>query len=207
MIVLKRSPKGYKQDPTKYFDFQRFAQLYPDFVLVEAAFESFDRWDQFNLSPEQMRELKRKKIVRLEFEEPNKFFIGDDMESYDPEFYRIYTLCPYTSKWLNQRLGTSRRVPIFFPFNENDVPPPSTKKYDIIYTGHIVSAKLLRDINVMAKFNYRFVSNDNHPLITDRGVSYKDKLRLMSESRITIVHNLLPRISQIGMTIASLDSF
>jgi len=61
-----------------------------------------------------------------------------------------------------------------------------------------VSPKLLRDINTMGKFNYRFVSNDDHPLVTDRSASYKDKLRLISESRITIVHNLLhPKIRHV----------
>ena len=198
MTILKRTAKGYKQCPTKHLDFQRFERLYPDFVLVEAAFEDSDRWTQFDLSAEQLRAMKKKKIIRLEFEEPNKFFLGDDMDSYDPDFFRIFTLCPYTSKWLNQKSGTSRRVPIYFPLNENDVPPPCAKKYDAIYTGHVVSPKLLGDINVLAKFNYRFVSNDDHPLVTDRGVSYKDKLRLVSESRIAVVHNQLhPKIKHI----------
>lgn len=191
MIVLKRTAKGYRQDPTKYFNFQRFEGEFGDFVLLEAAFESSDRWSQFDLSPERLQELKQKKIVRLEFEEPNKFFLGDDMDSYDSEFHRIFTLCPYTAAWLNQVHGVERRVPIYFPFNETDVPPPLEKKYDVIYTGHIVSRKLLADIRQMSQFNYRFVSNDAHPLVTDRGVSYGDKLRLIAESRVTIVHNLL----------------
>jgi len=191
MIVLKRTAKGYEQCPTKQFDFQRFANKYSDFVLVEAAFEGADKWTQFNLSEQELRDLKKKKIVRLEFEEPNKFFLGDDMRAYDKDFSKIYTLCPFTSEWLNKKNGDSKRVPIFFPLNENDVPSRCSKKYDIIYTGHVVSKKLLKDIKTMSKFNYRFVSNDNQPLVTDRSATYKNKLRLISESRIAIVHNQL----------------
>jgi hypothetical protein len=191
MIVLKRTTKGYKQDPTKQFKFERFENECSDFVLVEAAFEEADKWEQFGLSKEEFDKIKSKKIVRLEFEEPNKFFLGDKMESYDYEFHKIYTLCPYTSDWLNKKEGIERRVPIFFPFNENDIPPISQKKFDVIYTGHIVSKKLLDDLKIIAKFNYRFVSNDRNKLVTNQNASYNEKIKLISESKITIVHNLL----------------
>ena len=73
--------------------------------------------------------IKSKKILRLEFEEPNKFFLGDKMENYDNEFHRIYTLCPYTSNWMNKKINLNKRVPIFFPFNENDIPNENRKIY------------------------------------------------------------------------------
>lgn len=191
MIVLKRTKKGYKQDPTKQFKFERFENECNDFVLVEAAFEEADKWEQFELSVEDFSNIKSKKIVRLEFEEPNKFFLGDKMDSYDHEFHKIYTLCPYTSEWLNKKEGIERRVPIFFPFNENDIPPISEKKYDVIYTGHIVSKKLLDDLKIIAKFNHRFVSNDRNKLVTNQNATYSEKIQLIAESKITIVHNLL----------------
>lgn len=191
MIVLSRTAKGYKHDPTKYFKFDRFADLCSDFVLIEAAFEDYDKWEQFCLSDSELSEIKKKKIVRLEFEEPNKFFLGDNMESYDEEFYKIFTLCPYTSEWLNKKHRTNKRVPIFFPFNEEDIPLPTVKNYDIIYAGHLVSSKLSEDIITMAKFNYRFVSNDNHQLVTNHKSGYAEKINLIAESKITLVHNLL----------------
>lgn len=191
MIVLKRTNKGYKQDPTKHFKFDRFEDECGDFILIEAAFEDADRWSQFSLNQDQLNAIRSKKIVRLEFEEPNKFFLGDNMESYDPEFYKIFTLCPYTSKWLNEKYAIDKRVPIFFPFNECDIPQKTDKKYDVIYTGHIVSKKLLSDLKTISKFNYRFVSNDKSKLVTNQNASYDDKLKLISETKITIVHNLL----------------
>ena len=192
MIVIKRTTTtGYSQDPTKYFGFSQFANQCGDFVLIEGAFEKAAQWEQFCLSDEELMRIKAKKIVRLEFEEPNKFCIGDDPEDYDKDFYRIFTLCPYTSEWLNKKHNVIKRIPIFFPFNEEHIPPPRKKQYDIIYTGHIVSPKLLQELQAMANFNYRFVSNSEHPLVTNRSATYAEKMYLIAETKITLVHNLL----------------
>jgi len=192
MIVIKRTTTtGYSQDPTKFFGFSRFANQCGDFVLIEGAFEKAAQWEQFCLSDEELMRIKAKKIVRLEFEEPNKFFIGDDPEDYDKDFYRIFTLCPYTSEWLNKKHNVIKRIPIFFPFNEEHIPPPRKKQYDIIYTGHIVSPKLLQELQAMANFNYRFVSNSEHPLVTNRSATYAEKMNLIAETKITLVQNLL----------------
>lgn len=192
MIVIKRTAQtGYSQDPTKFFGFDRFANQCGDFVLLEGAFEEAAQWEQFSLSDEKLARVKERKIARLEFEEPNKFFIGDNMDSYDKDFYRIFTLCPYTSDWLNGKLGSTKRVPIFFPFNEEHIPEPKVKRYDIIYTGHIVSPKLLQELEIMARFKYRFVSNSTHTLVTNQSATYPEKMSLIADSRITLVHNLL----------------
>lgn len=192
MIVIKRTATtGYSQDPTKFFDFDRFANQCGDFVLIEGAFEKAAQWEQFCLSDEELTRVKAKKIIRLEFEEPNKFFIGDDSDGYDKDFYRIFTLCPYTSEWLNTKHNIIKRVPIFFPFNEEHIPTPKTKKYDIIYTGHIVSPKLLQELEIMANFKYRFVSNSTHSLVTNHSATYTEKMDLIAKTKITLVHNLL----------------
>lgn len=191
MQVLRRSSTGYVQDPTKYFEFEKFKNKCGDFVLVEAAFENAHQWEQFNLSKVELKKIKSKKILRLEFEEPNKFFIGDYQDKYDYEFYKIFTLCPYTAKWLNTKYKQNKRVPIFFPFNPKYAPRKTKKIYDIIYTGHIVSSKLLDNLQSMKRYNYRFVSNSKSPLVTNHGASYEEKMKLISQSKITLVHNTL----------------
>ena len=50
MILLKRTLKGYKHDPTKQFKFERFENDCGDFYLVEAAFEEADKFNQFYTS-------------------------------------------------------------------------------------------------------------------------------------------------------------
>lgn len=195
MEVIRRSARGYKQDPTKYLDFKRFSKRCSDFVLVEAAFEEAHQWEQFDLTDSHLDYIKKKKIVRLEFEEPNKFFIGDNPDKYDGQFYKIFTLCPYTAKWLNKKHHNKKRIPIFFPFNEMYIPKETKKKYDVIYTGHIVSRSVLNDLKTISKFNYKLVSNSSSNLVTNKGVSYEEKMRLISESKITVAHNVLyPRL-------------
>jgi glycosyltransferase involved in cell wall biosynthesis len=193
MKILKRSEHGYAQDPTKNLGFEKHnGQGNPDVVLIVAAFDKHAGcWDQFNLSSQELARIKEKKVVRLEFEEPNKFFIPEDFDSYDHDFYKVYTLCPYTAEYLNEQQGQQRRVPIFFPFGAEHIPQVTQKIYDIIYTGHLHPKPILRDIKTISQFNYRLVSNSSHDLVTDRGVGYEQKINLISQSRITLVHNLL----------------
>lgn len=192
MEIIKRSEHGYTQDPTKNFGFERYEQQgNADVALIVAGFEKIACWEHLGLSDDEIKRVKNKKLVRLEFEEPNKFFIGEDFNLYDHDFYKVLTLCPYTATYLNRLQREPRRVPIFFPFNDSHTPIITEKKYDVIYTGHIVSQPVLNDLKTISRFNYRLVSNSKHALVTNRGVDYNEKLTLISQSRITLVHNLL----------------
>lgn len=193
MKVIKRSSHGYAQDPTKNLGFEAYGgRGAADVALIIAAFDqAAGCWDQFRLPPAELDEVKKMRVVRLEFEEPNKFFIPEDFDAYDSDFHKVLTLCPFTAEYFNKRDGDERRVPIFFPFNEDFIPPTSEKRYDIIYTGHLHPAPIMRDIKTISQFNYRLVSNSAHELVTDRGVGYEEKLSLISRSKITLTHNLL----------------
>lgn len=193
MKVIKRSSHGYAQDPTKNLGFEAYdGQGADDVVLIIAAFDqAAGCWDQFKLPPAELATVKKMRVVRLEFEEPNKFFIPEDFDAYDADFHKVLTLCPFTAEYFNKRQGVERRVPIFFPFNEEFTPPVSEKRYDIIYTGHLHPKPIMRDMKTISRFNYRLVSNSDHELVTDRGVGYEEKLSLISQSKITLTHNLL----------------
>jgi hypothetical protein len=190
MQVIKRR-SGYLQDPTRYFDFERFKEKTKDFVLIEAAFEQATLWSEFGIDEKALQKLRKKKIVRLEFSEPDKFYIGDNPDNYDSDFYRVFTICPYTAEWLNKKNKTKKRVPIFYPFNENFIPKKQKKQFDIIYTGHIVGKKILQDVVEISTFNYRFVSNSENKLVTNKAASHEEKMDLIARSKITLVHNLL----------------
>ena len=197
MEVLKRT-SGYTQDPTRYFNLERFTKDCGDFVLIEAGFEKANLWEHYGYSGKALEELLKKKIVRLEFEEPNKFFVGDNPAEYEKYFYKVFSICPYTCDWVDSQNIEKKRVPIFFPFNEEHTPEKTDKKYDIIYTGHIVSKTLLKELYVMSKFNYRFVSNSKHHLVTNTSAPYNEKMKLIAQTKITLVHNLLyPRLFHI----------
>ncbi|MBT9540098.1 glycosyltransferase [Thiobacillus sp.] len=193
MKVIKRSSHGYTQDPTKNLGFEAYdGHGAADVALIIAAFDqAAGCWDQFELSPAELDAVKKMHVVRLEFEEPNKFFIPENFDAYDGDFYKVLTLCPFTAEYFNERQGVERRVPIFFPFNVDFIPTKCEKRYDIIYTGHLHPKPIMRDMKTISRFNYRLVSNSGHELVTDRGVGYQEKLDLISQSKITLTHNLL----------------
>jgi len=183
MKVLTEGVISYRFDPTRYFEFSRFEKLAGDFLLIEGHFDF-----------RQIPRLRGCKVVQLEFEEPNRFLTADpafNRTEYEDYLYKVFTICPYTAEWLNRKYGNSKRTPIFFPFNERYIPPRTEKLYDVIYTGHIVSRCISDMIKEISVFNYKFVSNSDNPLVTDHGVSYFEKLRLIARSRITVVTNLL----------------
>ena len=192
MEIIKRSAHGYLQDPTKNLGLEIYEGCgNADVALIVAAFEKIACWEHLGISDSEIERIKKKKVARLEFEEPNKFFIGEDFNSYDNDFYKIFTICPFTADFINAQQGNQRRVSIFFPFNDKYIPQTTEKKYDIIYTGHLHPKPILHDVKLMSRFNYRLVSNSKHDLVTNRGVSYEEKIGLIAQSRITLVHNLL----------------
>ena len=139
MEILKRSAYGYAQDPTKNFGFEKYDGLgNPEVVLIVAAFERLACWEHLGLSEDELERIKKKKVVRLEFEEPNKFFQAEDFDFYDHEFYKVFTLCPFTAEYLNRQQCANKREPIFFPFNGLHTPPRTEKKFDIIYASFLV---------------------------------------------------------------------
>ncbi|MHB8117586.1 MAG: glycosyltransferase [Methanothrix sp.] len=183
MEVFQEGIKSYPQDPTRFFEFSRFNKMCSEFILIEG-FIDF----------RYLEKIKNKRIVYLEFEEPNRFFVSDRLFNhcdYEDYFYKIYTICPHTAKWLNHKYNNNKRSPIFFPFNKKYVPKNNEKMYDVIYTGHIVSKNIEDIIKVISNYNYRFVSNSNHNLVTNKSASYVEKLDLMSKTKICIIQNLL----------------
>lgn len=183
MQIFNPGAKVSKEDPMQQYDFNRFEKQAGDFYLVEAriAFGHFEK-------------IKDKKIVYLQAEEPNRFlstdyyFRGDD---YDTYFYKILTICPYTAKWMNELYRTNRSEVVFRPINEEKVPPKAEKKYDVIYVGNIGSKEVNGILHTLRKFNYRFVARSKNKHVTDRDVSYKEKMKLLSETKIAVIYGLL----------------
>lgn len=192
MKVIKISSKsGYGFSTSKFFEFDRFEKECGDFVFLEGGFEKNKQWEQFDLSPVELAKIKKGKVVIMELEEPNKYFVGDNPEEYEQDFYRIFSICPYTSNWLNKKNGYTKRVFTEYPFNEKHIPKKQKKTIDIIYAGHIVSPVLEKDLQKMKKFQYRLISKSNSPLVTDRDADNQTKLDLIAKSKISLVHNLL----------------
>lgn len=98
---------------------------------------------------------------------------------------KVLTLCPFMSKLFDNR------TLIFFPFNEDFIPESFDKKYDVIYTGgHPNNTNWGDVIKTISKYNYRYVYHNHSDFVTDTNISYREKIKLYSESKITVTHNL-----------------
>ncbi|WP_209125525.1 glycosyltransferase [Alkalihalobacillus sp. BA299] len=182
MEVYQEGIKNYPEDPTRFYNFSRFKSLAGDFLLIHNIVD----WRKLGT--------KNKKIVYLEFEEPNRLWVPDASFNhipYEDYFYKIFTICPYTSKWLNQKYSNNKRTFVFFPFNEQLIPKKNNKIFDVFYSGHLRKKNIIEVAQTISKYNYKIVSHSNHKLVTDRSVSYQKKLEIASKSKISVVHNLL----------------
>ncbi len=187
--MFEEGIKVSKESPMAKFHLGKFAHLAKgDFTLIEARinFKGLEKIRAAN---------PNEKIVYLEIEEPNRFNSWDKAfrrEEYENYFYKIFSLCPYTTKWLNEKEKSHRRTTIFYPFDEAYIPAKTEKKYDVIYVGNILAGEIERNVETLRKFNYRLVA-DYMPngAVTDLNVSYEQKLKLISETKISIVHNVL----------------
>mgnify|MGYP003627955334 CR=1 FL=1 len=119
---------------------------------------------------------------------------------YDAYFSEIYSICPYTSVWLNTMdLGRIYK-PIFYPFHKKLIPPLQDKIYDVIYHGGIHGLEHLQCLMVMRNFNYRYVTMTHHinqttqaslPYATDLNLTFQDKINLVAKTKISICYNIV----------------
>jgi hypothetical protein len=209
MKIFTTVRKVSAEVPMSFFNFERFEKQCGDFSLIDA-----------RINFKSLLEIKDKKLVYFEIEEPNRFASTDPAfrrDEYEWCFHKILTVCPYTAEWLNKTQGKDRRQFVFFPFNENLIPPKREKLYDVIYFGGIHSQEIFRMIKIISKFNYRFIApneiksygvianskiarkikkilslkSPKEKYITDKDIPHLKKLELISQTKVTIVHNLL----------------
>jgi hypothetical protein len=212
MEICKFPKKFPKEDTVHFFGFEKFENLAGDFVFVDA---------RVNLKALDSHYPGKKIVYyELEepnrFCAGDPVFRRDDYG--DEHFYKILSACPYTTEWLNKKQNNSKRVYVSVPFNPEHTPLPAEKIYDVNFVGGIHSTYILETIKTMSKFNYCYVGNTEwlsyklwrntkiaHKLfqyipkffkrkpkyITHKSVTYKEKLRLTSQSKITLVHTEL----------------
>ena len=109
---------------------------------------------------------------------------------YERGYDIIYSICPYTNAWLNnKKLGREYRN-IFYPFNKNLIPPLCAKEYDVIYHGGIHGQEHSDCLSVMAGFNYRYCTMTHHinhttrthlPYATNVNLEFQEKINLIAK--------------------------
>ena len=114
---------------------------------------------------------------------------------YDLFFDEIYSICPYTTKWLNSMYGTDRYKYIFYPYDKRLIPDKQQKLYDVIYHGNIHVKEHVECLQVMSEFNYRYINqheNGYGSYITDINLPYKEKIKKIAQTKISVCYNFCP---------------
>tara|TARA_R100001594_G_scaffold150367_2_gene211259 strand:+ start:319 stop:1269 length:951 start_codon:yes stop_codon:yes gene_type:complete len=125
---------------------------------------------------------------------------GHDALDKESFFDEIYSICPYTNKWLNS-LGLQREYKdIFYPFNQKLIPRGEDKIYDVIYHGGIHGQEHIDCLRAMLPYNYRYCTMTSHinqltsqcvKYATNLNLKFQDKIRLISQSKISICYNIV----------------
>ena len=119
---------------------------------------------------------------------------------YDYRFDKIYSICPFTTEWLNNLHQNDKYKYIFYPFNKNLIPQIQEKKYDVIYHGGIHGKEHISALRTMKNYNYRYCTMTHGinnltrhflPMATNTNLQFKDKINLVAESKISICYNLV----------------
>lgn len=140
---------------------------------------------------------KYRRTVYLNVTMPTEFCSSQSINA-DDKFDEIYGICPLTNNWLNAIKDVNKYKNIFYPFNKMDIPETSVKKYDVCYHGGIHGEKYVKALEIMRKFNYRYMSQRHginkltHKYLkyaTNTNLTNAEKLNLISECKISICFN------------------
>lgn len=171
--LVSNLSSNYHEDPVFYFNFDKYTQqIEKDCILFYGAHPH--------------------ESIFQESEHP-KYFLSTEEQTWDVDSTnkyvnyvdKIFTICP--PKITNR----PKREFIFFPVDTEHITPDSEKIYDVIYAGYAEAPHVDEIINVIKNYNYRFISFSKRTgYETNIGVTYKEKLSLISQSKISVIHNL-----------------
>jgi len=169
MIVIKNHQPC--EDPINYLGFEELSHLGKDCIFFYGGHANNVVFEPSNLP---------------------KYFFSTEEQTWDidttdhciDQVEKILTICPPNIT------GRKKRESCFFPFNEQFIPKQFEKHFDVIYCGLATGHHITEILDVIPKFNYRLVSFRNDGKTTNVSPSYAEKINLISQSKITIVHSL-----------------
>lgn len=132
-------------------------------------------------------------IVYIFSEEPNCFWVPEQERIIRKNYHKIKKIistCPYSIEYLNNLYNDDRRMYGHLVFPEHHIPTNFIKKYDVYFTGHVFphNHHVVGIVDTIEKFNNCIVSFNYGNF---RGVSFKNKIQLNANSKISVVTNSL----------------
>jgi hypothetical protein len=195
MIVIKDLSAEIPGTNTHYFDFDHLGKPNGNICLY---------YGYNNLFNSNIPFTNDTKNIYFNVTMPTEFFSDQDIYL-DDKFDKIYTICPYSVDWLNELKQTDKYHCIWYPFNSNHIPFHMfnhDKKFDICYHGGIHGIKYIEMLEIIKKFNYRYMSMTHgiNPLTqnllsgfaTDLNLDNSEKLIRIAQCKISVCYNNLP---------------
>lgn len=209
MKIIKNLTGNYGDCIVTYFNYESYASKYKDDndTCLSIGYECL--WD----------ERVHKYINNFE---KRVFFNGEHPCSYTQEikfgtrtsglnniFTDIYTICPYTAEWLNNKYndGNKRFKLCLFPIDKKNVLlyNPNEKEYDAIFYGSVCGKTHERIIDEISSFNYNFATYGVdywHPnekvdidslasKVTKTNISTDEKWDILSKTKVVPIVNHL----------------
>jgi hypothetical protein len=181
MKVISHFQGNYPDDPVRMLGFEDFSDKANDCLLFIGCLP-----DPSIKEPADVPKYLLCLEEQLKPEVDGSYSDPYDLDSYLPYVDKAFTIVSPNAT------GRKGRTNVFFPFNEKYIPEQTEKLYDVIYTGFVNIPHVRRLANIISNYNYRYVSFAlQNGLETNLGVSYVEKLKLVSQSKISIIHNML----------------
>jgi len=177
MNIYTNFSGNYPEDPVRYYGFEK----YKDFASCIDLFFGASQ-DPFIVNPS-----NNKKILfatEEQIHDTDTEYAVADIDLYINNVDKILSVSPLCER-------KPKREYVFQPFNDDFEPLDKSKIWDVIYTGNnhgFSHINLIFDTIIL--YNYRLISfNDSRA--TNKNTSYSEKLQLIANSKIDIVHNLI----------------
>ena len=173
--------RNYEFDPIRTFNFTPFLKELNGISI----YYGIDIDDDVRPSDKNFK-------VKINLETPNFIYSYNTYKEYIL-YDLILHLCPYTCNYLNKKYDTNKYKPIFFPSNPYIGIDTNNRSNSVFYTGSKLN---IEPINIIYKIMDKYIGNDricslNEQISSKTIQGYYDKLNVLNNTKICLVHNLL----------------
>jgi len=191
MKFIYDSSDDYKDVSHSYYDLHRFNDESKDEIFFYGYRCSID--DKIKNI---FKNYKRK--IYYNWESPCSFYCSKDAVLSQLYFDEVYTLCPYTAKYINERYGNITKQ-IATPYTmrtthekfQQYISNLNDKTYDIIYQGGFYGSDHYEMFDCMKKYKYIVCSASPNSYSTHYNINTFEKMNLISKAKISLASNLL----------------
>lgn len=209
MKIVKDLSGNYQDCIVTYFNYEKYAHKYENVedTCLSVGYECL--WNE--RVHDYIKHFKRRIFFNGEhpcsYTQDMKF--GTRTSGLANIFTDIYTICPYTAEWLNNKYndGNKRFKLCLFPIDEKNVKlfNPDDKEYDAIFYGSICGKTHEKIVEEISKFKYNFTTygvsfwNPNEQVdikrlsskVTRTNIGTLEKWDLLSKTKIVPIVNHL----------------